>query len=162
MATLRFATEADAPAFCEIYNHYVLNSLFTFEEVALSVEEMAGRIRDITEKLPWVVLEDEGRIVGYAYAGPWKNRTAYRFSVESTIYVTDGISGRGYGSILYERLIAELRSRQVHVVLGGIVLPNDPSVALHEKFGFRQVARIPEVGWKFEQWVDVGYWQLIL
>ncbi len=162
MVMLRSATEADAPVFCEIYNHYILKSLVTFEETALTVEEMAERIRSITAGLPWVVAEDEGRVIGYAYASPWKNRTAYRFSVESTIYVADGISGKGHGTLLYRRLIEELRARSVHVVLGGIVLPNDPSVALHEKLGFKKVAEIPEVGWKFEQWVTVGYWQLIL
>lgn len=162
MVTLRFATEADALVFCGIYNHYILNSLVTFEETSLTIADMTERIRAITAVLPWIVAEDEGRVVGYAYASPWKNRSAYRFSVESTIYIADGISGKGYGTLLYRRLIEELRARSVHVVLGGIVLPNDPSVGLHEKVGFKKVAEIPEVGWKFDQWVSVGYWQLIL
>ena len=101
-------------------------------------------------------------IQGYAYATDWKPRGAYRHSVESTVYLRNGQSGHGYGSQLYSKLIELLMRLQVHTVIGGIAQPNEESIALHEKFGFVKVAHFKEVGYKFDQWVDVAYWQLIL
>jgi phosphinothricin acetyltransferase len=108
------------------------------------------------------VWEEDGAIAGYAYATEWKERSAYRFSVESTVYVAPGLAGRGIGTRLYEALLAELQRRKVHCVIGGISLPNDASVALHERLGFVKIGHFKEVGWKFDRWVDVGYWELVL
>jgi phosphinothricin acetyltransferase len=124
---------------------------------------MAGRILEIqSTPLPWLTAVRGARIVGYAYAGKWKTRSAYRFSTEVTVYVGPGLEGTGVGSALYGQLLAALKSGGVHAVIGGIALPNDASIRLHEKFGFKRVAHFQQVGFKFDRWVDVAYWQLIL
>lgn len=159
---IRLARETDAAALCQIYNHYVSTTTITFEEQPVGEAEMAGRIGEVTKTLPWLVEETAEGVVGYAYASKWRVRAAYRRSVESTVYVQAGHVGRGIGRALYERLLADLRSRQVHCVIGGVALPNAASVALHERLGFTQVAHFREVGHKFGRWLDVGYWQLLL
>jgi phosphinothricin acetyltransferase len=124
---------------------------------------MAQRIRDVQSGgLPWLVLLDGERIVGYAYASKWRARFGYRHSVESSVYLAPEQQRRGLGGMLYRRLLERLREQGCHAVMGGIALPNPGSVALHEKLGFDQVAHFREVGRKFDRWVDVGYWQLTL
>ena len=159
---IRAARTNDATAIAEIYNHYVRHTVVTFEEVPVDVKEMAQRILDVSERLPWLVWEDSGAVVGWAYATPWKPRSAYRFSVETTVYVAASHQRRGVGDALYSKLIEELRARKLHSAVGGIALPNEGSVALHEKLGFKKIAHFAEVGRKQDCWVDVGYWQLIL
>ena len=159
---IRPATESDAQAICNIYNPYISDTIITFEEEPVAVEEMTQRIHETISSLPWIVIEDEGQVVGYAYASRWKSRCAYRYSVETTVYLSNAATGKGFGSLLYEHLIAELRQRSIHSLIGGIALPNAASVSLHEKFGFEKVAHFKEVGWKFNQWIDVGYWELII
>lgn len=159
---IRPVTTEDAAHIADIYNHYVLHSTITFEEQAVSVQEMQQRIAEVLAELPWLVWIEEQEVVGFAYASKWKGRCAYRYSVESTVYVAEGTTGKGIGSRLYAALIAELRQRELHVVMGGIALPNNMSMALHEKLGFEKVAHFREVGRKFNQWIDVGYWQLLL
>jgi phosphinothricin acetyltransferase len=100
--------------------------------------------------------------VGYAYASSWKRRSAYRYAVESTIYLAPEFHGRGLGSELYRALIAEMRARGFHCAIGGISLPNPASIALHEKLGYKHIGQFREVGWKFGKWVDVGHWELLL
>ncbi len=158
---IRPALENDAGPIAAIYNHYVLNTVVTFEEQAVPGSQMAARLRDVGQAgLPWLVLESAGDILGFAYASPWKTRSAYRFSVEVTVYLAPGQTGRGQGSALYQSLFSLLRENGVHSVIGGIALPNPASVALHEKMGMVKVAHFKEVGFKFNRWVDVGYWQL--
>jgi phosphinothricin acetyltransferase len=123
---------------------------------------MAQRIADVTARLPWLVLEEDGVISGYAYAAPWKFRAAYRHCVESSIYLAPSATGRGLGSQLYKALIANLRQRGLHCVIGGAALPNPASVVLHERLGFEKVAEFRQVGFKFGRWIDVAYWELIL
>lgn len=160
---IRQATPADAAAIVAIYNHYVLTTTVTFEEQAVTMAQMAERIAQVqADGLPWLVLEQNGEVLAYAYATKWRVRTAYRFSVESTVYVKDGITGKGIGSQLYQQLLAELKALGLHLVIGGITLPNEKSVALHEKFGFEKCGHFQQVGFKFEQWRDVGYWQKLL
>ena len=159
---IRQCTTADASAICEIYNHYVRHTVITFEEVPVVVAEMAQRILDVTARYPWLVAEENGAVVGYAYAAPWRPRSAYRFSVESTVYVAPGQVGRGVGTALYRELIEGLRALDVHCAVGGIALPNPASVTLHEKLGFKKIGQLVEIGRKLDRWVDVGYWELIL
>jgi L-amino acid N-acyltransferase YncA len=159
---IRPATAADAAAIAVIYNHYVLHTPVTFEEEAVSVEEMAGRIAEVLQSSGWFVDAEDGKILGYAYAGKWKSRCAYRYAVESTVYLDKHATGRGLGTKLYRVLLDDLRSRGLHCVIGGIALPNAASVALHEKLGFQKIGQFKEVGWKLGQWIDVGYWELIL
>jgi phosphinothricin acetyltransferase len=161
-AMIRPCTSADAADVAKIYNHYVRETVITFEEKPVSAAEMARRIEEIGRQFPWLVWEETGMVVAYAYASRWKSRSAYRFSVESTVYVATGHHGRRIGSKIYGALLEELRGRGVHTAVGGIALPNPASVALHERLGFKKIAQFAEVGWKFDRWVDVGYWQLIL
>ncbi len=160
--TLRAATEADAAAICAIYNPYVHDSVITFEQAPVAVSEMAQRIRDTTAHYPWRVAEVDGKVVAYAYATRWRTRAAYDQSLESTIYVEQNHTGRGIAKPLYLELLHELKTQGVHAVVGCIALPNDASVALHERCGFVKVAHFPQVGRKFGRWVDVGFWQITL
>jgi phosphinothricin acetyltransferase len=160
---LRSASAADAASICAIYNAYVETTTITFEEDTVAEQDMAQRIADVgAARLPWLVLEVDGKVVGYAYATKWRARPAYRYSVESTIYLDRKFAGRGLGRMLYSALLDELRERGLHLVIGGIALPNESSVALHEKLGFRKAAHFTEVGLKFGRWIDVGYWELQL
>jgi len=160
---IRPATPADAARICAIYNHYVTTTTVSFEEQAVTEPEMAQRIADVdTAGLPWLVLEIDGALAGYAYATKWRVRPAYRHSVESSVYLDQAYAGRGLGRTLYGALLDRLRERGLHVVIGGIALPNDASAGLHEALGFRKVAHFSEVGRKFGRWLDVGYWELKL
>jgi L-amino acid N-acyltransferase YncA len=159
---IRSVSIEDAGAICAIYNPYVVGATITFEEQEVPVETMRARIADSTVALPWLVLEAEGELGGYAYATRWRVRAAYRYSVETTIYLAPRFQRRGFGMKLYGELIEKLRGLGIHRAMGGIALPNAGSVALHERMGFRKVALFEEVGWKFDRWIDVGYWQLNL
>ena len=160
---IRPATIADAESIAGIYNHYVENTAVSFEESAVSANEMAGRIGNVAAaSLPWLVAERDGEVIGFAYATQWKTRGAYRFSAECTVYLAPGVVGAGLGSALYAALFTELRSRQYHVAIGCIALPNPASIALHERLGMTQVAHFKEVGFKFGRWIDIGYWQCAL
>lgn len=152
----------DARSIAAIYNYYVENTVITFEEDVVSEEEMIDRIKNTTLKLPWIVYEEKGEVLGYAYASEWKSRCAYKHSVESTVYLNNKVKGKGIGTKLYQELLTRIGKGDVHAVIGGIALPNDASIALHEKLGFEKVAQFKEVGYKFNKWIDVGYWELIL
>ena len=159
---IRTVDTGDADAIARIYNHYIANTVVTFEETPVTESQMQERISEsLSEKLPWLVALSQGEVIGYAYASKWKGRCAYRFAVEVTVYLDPAALGGGWGSQLYERLFSELKQRRYHVAMGGIALPNLASIALHEKFGMKKVAHFEQVGYKFDQWVDVGYWQLI-
>jgi L-amino acid N-acyltransferase YncA len=160
---IRPATPSDAARICAIYNHYVTTTTVSFEEDPVDEQQMAQRIADVgAAGLPWLVLEVDGELAGYAYATKWRARPAYRHSVESSIYLDRAFAGRGFGRMLYGALLDALRGRELHLVIGGIAQPNDASAALHEALGFRKVAHFSEVGKKFGRWVDVGYWELRL
>ena len=159
---IRAATPDDADEIARIYNYYIEETAVTFEEVPIDGAEIVSRMGDGDLRYPWFVSEDEGKITGYAYAGIWKGRCSYRHSVESTVYLDPAAVGGGLGTALYRRLIDELETNGVHVVIGGVTLPNAASAALHEKLGFEKVGQFTEVGRKFERWLDVGYWQLLL
>jgi phosphinothricin acetyltransferase len=152
----------DAAAICGIYNYYVKNTVITFEEIPVSIREMEGRIRDISSRYPWFVWEAEGELIAYAYINRWRDRSAYRFSTEDSIYLKQGFTGRGIGKQLLSTLIERMRKTDIHVIVAGITVPNDQSVGLHEKFGFVKVALFPEIGYKFGRRLDVGYWELTL
>lgn len=161
--TIRPATERDAHALAGIYNHYVAETVVTFETEPVTVSDMAGRIAETdTLSLPWLVAEASGDVLGYAYASRWKGRCAYRFAVESTVYLEPSQTGRGIGSQIYAALIDAIRARSMHAVIGGISLPNEASIRLHERLGFIKVGHFKEVGFKQDRWIDVGYWQLLL
>jgi phosphinothricin acetyltransferase len=160
---IRDATLSDAGDITEIYNYYIDETAVTFETAIVSEKVMKQRIRKVfAEGLPWLVAtEGNDKIVGYAYSTPWRERSAYRFTVEISVYLSDQSMGKGIGTALYQRLFEKLKRKGVHSVIGGITLPNPASIALHEKFSMKQVAHFKQVGFKFVQWQDVGYWQVI-
>ncbi len=161
--SIRPAAVGDAAAIARIYNHYIRDTVATFESDTVTATEIAQRIAAIQDAgLPWLLAVDAGAVLGYAYASRWKGRCAYRYSVESTIYLAPGATGRGIGGQLYAAVIEAIRGTGMHVVIGGISLPNDASVRLHEALGFRKIGQFEEVGYKFGRWIDVGYWQLTL
>jgi len=159
---IRPCTTSDTAAICAIYNHYIEHTVITFEEILLTAAQMQERVNAYTQLYPWLVCEDAGEIVGYAYASKWKERSAYKHTAEVTVYLKHDATQKGYGSALYAELIAQLSAQGCHVVLGCLAIPNDPSAKLHERFGFKQIAHFSEVGRKFDRWIDVGYWQKVL
>ena len=159
---IRRVAPGDAGEIAAIYNHHVVNTVVTFEEIPVEEDAMRARIAEIDASHAWFVAVADGRIGGYAYASAWRARSAYRRSVETTVYVGRDQVGRGFGRALYDALLRELAQRGFHCAMGGIALPNDASVALHERMGFAKVAHFREVGWKLGRWIDVGYWQRTL
>ncbi len=160
---IRTAREGDAGRIADIYNHYIAETCATFETETVAASEMAQRIRDTLRiPLPWLVAETSGRVAGYAFASKWKGRCAYRYAVETTIYLHPESTGAGVGAVLYGALIDAVRAASMRTAIGGIALPNDASIRLHERLGFRKVGHFERVGYKQERWIDVGYWQLQL
>jgi len=168
MPSIRPARFDDSVAIADIYNWYIENTTITFEEERVSSGDMAQRIAVTDDTRPWFVLEEDDaeakgtRLLGFACAVRWKDRSAYRFSRETSIYLLPDSSGAGHGRLLYEYLIEALRKTEVHTLIAGIALPNDASIALHEKLGFRKCGEFEEVGKKFGNYLNVGYWQLTL
>jgi phosphinothricin acetyltransferase len=158
---IRPVSIADAAAICGIYNYYILNTVITFEEDPVPTAEMENRIRIVTAKYPWFVREEAGEILAYAYIHTWQERIAYRYSAELSIYVKHGQEGRGMGRELMTHLLEAVEKTKIRALVSGITIPNDRSIALHEKFGFRKVARFNEIGFKLDRWLDVGYWELV-
>ena len=157
---IRVVAASDAQAIADIYNYYIANTVVTFEELPVSQNDIIERIQKVNDSsLPWLIAVDNGIVIGYAYAGKWNVRSAYRHTVETTVYLSNSSLSKGWGIQLYQALFDILRQKSIHVVIGGITLPNPASVALHEKFGMKKVAHFKEVGYKFGQWLDVGYWQ---
>jgi phosphinothricin acetyltransferase len=156
---IKKATLKDAKAITEIYNYYVLNDIATFAEEPILLKETEENIK---KAILWLVYIKDEKIVGYAYASKWKERSAYRFSAETSVYLSPNYLGKTIGSKLYKHLLEEIKKLDIHSVIGGISLPNKASESLHEKFGYKKVAHYKEIGFKFNKWIDVGYWQLVL
>ena len=150
----------DASAIAAIYNYYIKETVVTFEEDLINEAEVKNRIEKVTQKFPWIVFEKDGEILGYAYANTWRERIAYRFSVEVSVYLNHEIRGKGIGQQLYSHLLETLKKEGYQQILGGITLPNSESEKFHEKFGFKKASHYKKVGFKFDQWHDVGFYQL--
>ncbi len=155
---IRKATFSDAEAISEIYNYYILNTIITFELEPISPQEIVSRMEKYRAIGAYLVYEEDGEVVGYGYTSRFRERKAYENSVETTIYLRNGFGGKGIGAELYAELLSRLSPRY-HMIVAGIALPNEASVRLHEKCGFKKVAHFSEVGRKFGQWIDVGFWQ---
>ncbi|WOP20032.1 GNAT family N-acetyltransferase [Raineyella sp. LH-20] len=152
---IRDAVPSDAAACAAIYAPYVDGTTITFEEVAPSAEEMAGRMAKAAEHWVWLVAEVDGQVLGYAYAGRFKERVAFRWSCETSVYLAAGTRGQGIGSRLYSTLLDRLTQRGYRTAVAVITQPNDASMALHRAFGFTQVALLPSIGFKHGAWRDV-------
>lgn len=161
MPIIRLATADDAEAIRAIYGPFCLTPV-SFEAESPSVEEMGRRIAALAGKMPWLVYDDGGTILGYAYASLHRARTAYQWSVEVSAYVADGQRRRGVGRMLYAALFALLRAQGYVNAYAGVTLPNPASVGLHEAVGFRPVGVYRGIGWKNGAWHDTGWWSLDL
>jgi phosphinothricin acetyltransferase len=159
---IRTVRPDDAYGIAEIYRPIVETTTISFEEVAPGEREIAQRIAHVTQAYPWLVAECDGRLAGYAYASRHRDRAAYRYSVDVSVYVAAGARRSGIASKLYAGLFADLTRLGFHRAFAGVALPNDASIALHERFGFEPVGVYKEVGWKFGRWLDVAWWQKAL
>ncbi len=159
---IRKAQITDAEAITRIYNYYIAKTAITFETEEVSVEEMARRISDISAVGPYFVYEDEGQILGYCYAHPWKQRAAYAATFETTVYLNPEKKECGIGTALMQQLIDDCRNRGVHVLIACITEGNEASFSFHRKLGFTPVSRFKEVGRKFNKWLDVIDYERIL
>ena len=156
---IRAATVADAGAIADIYAPYVRASTISFETEPPSAAVMAERM-GASPLHPWLVAADEdGLVLGYAYATPYRTRPAYRWTVETTVYLGADQRGKGTGRLLYARLLATLKAQGFVQAIAVIALPNDWSITMHEAVGFRRAGQLREVGWKSGSWLDIGYWQ---
>lgn len=156
-AVIRLASEADAAALAAIYRPFVEASHFTFEEVPPDAADIAARMANPIH--PWLLAEENGRVLGYASTSPMRNRAAYRWSVETGIYLAPDAQGRGLGRKLLDRHLQMLGRQGFVTAIAGIALPNAASVALHEKLGFELSGVERGVGFKLGKWIDVGRWQ---
>ena len=154
--------DADARACLDIYAPFVRDTSVSFEVDVPSLEEFRDRIRATIARYPWLVLEVDGQVVGYAYGSQHRSRASYRWAVDVTVYVDPGHRGIGAGRRLYEALLERLRRQGFQVACAGIALPNDASVGLHRAMGFEPVGIYRRIGWKAGAWHDVGWWQLEL
>jgi len=157
---IRSATPADAADVASIYAWYVENTAITFEVDPVPAAEMARRIDAVLAAHEWLVLERDSELVGYAYASRFHERAAYVHATESTIYLRHGLGGRGLGAALYAELVRRTFARGYRHMIGAIALPNEPSVRLHERLGFRKAGHLVRIGHKLGRWIDVGSWQL--
>ncbi|MFC7490385.1 MULTISPECIES: GNAT family N-acetyltransferase [unclassified Knoellia] len=157
--TVRDATALDAGGCAAIYAHYVEHTTATFEEVAPDAVEMASRIAAAQDRHAWLVAEQDGALLGYAYGGPFKARAAYRYSCEVSVYLDVTARGAGLGRTLYAALLARMESLGMRMACGGVTLPNEASEALHLALGFEPVGTYRRIGWKHAQWRDVAWFQ---
>lgn len=162
MSRLRIAHEGDGEAVAAIYAPIVRDTAISFEVDPPSAAEMARRIRTTLETHPWLVVADGAGVQGYAYATRHRDRAAYRWSADVTVYVHEQARGRGVGAALYAALVPVLVRQGFRRAYAGITLPNRASVALHESAGFTPLAVYAGVGWKLGAWHDVGWWQRAL
>lgn len=152
----------DAKAITDIYNQYVMHSVATFDTEPLTQEEMSSRIAELSAHFPYFVYEIEGKVVGYCYAHPWKARAAYRYTLETTVYLAPVETGKGIGKQLMQKLIEECRQSGYQALIACITEGNGASNRLHEALGFKQVSRFEKVGLKFGRRLDVVDYELLL
>jgi phosphinothricin acetyltransferase len=152
----------DSAACAAIYRPFVDDSYVSFEEEPPDGGEFARRIERLSQTYPWLVAEDDGAVIGYAYASAHRERAAYRWAADAAVYVDERARRNGVGRALYSALFGLLARQGVQTVCAGVSLPNDASVGLHESLGFRPVGVYRRIGWKRGAWWDVGWWQLQL
>lgn len=156
---IRMATKSDALGILEIYSYYVINTPFTFEYTVPSILEFEKRIASVLEEYPYIVAEKNGKIVGYTYASTFKNRSAYDWSVETSIYVDNNFKCLGIGTLLYEKLELILKKQNIINLVSCITYPNTKSISFHKRLGYEEMARLKNIGYKFGEWHDVIWLQ---
>ncbi|MEO5947980.1 MAG: N-acetyltransferase family protein [Chitinophagaceae bacterium] len=162
MPSIRLAKPADSKSILDIYAPYIQNTSLTFEIEVPSIQSFAKRIETYMHNWPWLVCEVNGVVTGYAYASRYRERTAYQWSVECSVYIHDDFQKAGIGNALYMALFEILKRQSYNNVYAVINLPNDKSVVFHEKCGFKYFATFEKVGYKLGQWKNVGWWRLIV
>jgi L-amino acid N-acyltransferase YncA len=160
MNIIRIAKTSDAASILEIYTPYILNTAITFETEIPSLENIEYRIITYQESWPWLVYEIAGTIVGYAYATKHRERAAYQWCVESSVYISDNFQQKGIAQALYTALFEILKYQGCRNVYAGITLPNDKSISFHKKFGFSKIAEYKKIGYKLGLWNTVSWWEL--
>ena len=155
---VRAARAEDFAALAAITNHYIATSSIHFGYEPIGADELRAQWQ-VSDRYPWLVAERDGQVIGYAKSGVWRARTAYQWTTEVGLYVADAERGRGVGGALYGALLDEVQRRGFRSVIAGITLPNEPSVRLHEAFGFTAVGVFEDAGWKLGAWHAVGFWQ---
>ena len=161
-ARIRKATEADLNAINDIYNYYVLNSTCTYQMTPETVEDRIKWFSAHGDKYPVIICEINNEIIGWASISPFHKREGYKFTVEDSVYIKNGNHGKGLGSRLLKEIIEMTQSIGYHSIIAGISSDQNVSIILHEKFGFKKVAHLKRVGFKFDKWLDVVYYQLLL
>jgi phosphinothricin acetyltransferase len=161
-AEIRSVEDADWPAIADLTNHYIEHTAVHFGYEPVTPTELRDLWWPKRDLYPFLVAADGARFLGYAKAGLWRERAAYKWTAEVGIYVARDAQRTGVGTRLYQALIDECRERGFHSLVGGITLPNEPSVRLHERVGFVKVAHFAHAGFKFGAWHDVGFWQVML
>ena len=156
---LRDATIQDIPAIWDIYRPYILNTAITFEYDVPTLAQFEDRFRAITREFPWLVWEEDGEILGYAYGSRAFERAAYGWDADLSIYLRQGCSGRGIGRALYETLEQRLAAQGYYVLYALVTSANAGSCAFHEAMGYREAVRLPACGFKFGQWYDVIWYE---
>lgn len=156
---LRFVRESDAAAIAEIYRPYIENTSISFEYDAPSSEEFLQRIRSTSADFPWIVCLSENEVIGYAYANPHRNRTAYQWAADVTIYFSATFHRKGLSKITYETLFSILKLQGIHTLLAGITIPNEKSVGFHTALGFELLGTYTNIGFKFGKWHDTQWYQ---
>jgi phosphinothricin acetyltransferase len=162
MATIRNYQNKDLEAVTKIFNYYVENHTCTFQLKPFTLDEIRYKADAIQKIYPFLVLQENNEVIGFAYGSRWRAKEAYDLSVETTIYLKPGLNGHGLGSQLYSQLIESLKTKGFHLLIGGLTLPNPASIRLHEKLGFEKVGEFKDAGKKFGQWHCVGFWQKII
>ena len=162
MNKIRPALSSDASSILEIYAHFILNTTASFEAEVPTIEDFTKRIIINQESWPWLVYESDGVIAGYAYASKHRERAAYQWCVETSVYLEGRFQQKGIGTILYQTLFQILKYQGCRNVYAGITLPNEKSVNFHEKMGFRKIADYTNIGYKFNQWNTVRWYELQL
>ena len=160
--TIREVQADDIPVLTDIYNHYITDSTATFETEPITEAGMQSRVEAISAHYPYLVAEEEGEVTGYCYAHPWKERAAYRLTLETTVYLSPRHTGKGTGSLLMQRLIDDCRLAGFHVLIACITAENVSSCSFHERLGFRKVSHFVKVGEKFHRLLDVVDYELLL
>lgn len=162
MNSIRNVSLSDAQAIADIYNYYIANTTITFETELVTKEEMERRIQEISAKYPYFVYEEDGKVIGYCYAHPWRTRAAFLHTLETSVYLDHQEKHHGVGALLVKHLIELCRAQGYHVLIACITSENTDSCVFHEHLGFKPVAKYDEVGWKFERWVGLKDYELIL
>ena len=162
MIQIRTVQPDDVVEITAIYNTYIVDSIITFETEKVTATDILQRIQKVTQLYDWLVLIENGMLVGYAYYTSFRERKAYEHTVESTIYLKSGSSGKGMGSDLYTALLERIKNRGFREVMGVIALPNPESTRFHEKLGFKNMGVLKNVGFKFDTYLDVAFYQKTL